>query len=51
MQVSSSGHLDLENSLSTEDSSLTLGGGNFTIEAWVNVSVTLLLATHYLPGK
>nr|BAR35277.1 putative lectin [uncultured Mediterranean phage uvMED] len=36
----SSGHLDLENSLFTEDSSLTFGGGNFTIEAWVNVSDT-----------
>jgi len=34
----SSGRLDLENSLFTEDSSLTFGSGDFTMEAWVNIS-------------
>ena len=36
----SSGRLDLENSLFTEDPSLTFGSGDFTIEAWVNISDT-----------
>ena len=36
----SSGRLDLENSLFTEDNSLTFGSGDFTIEAWVNISDT-----------
>ena len=36
----SAGHLDIENSLFTQDPSLTFGSGDFTMEAWVYISDT-----------